>query len=66
MRGADDDEPPNEGALSAGHPLVLLVRRANALRALERAEAADDPAAAAEARKQVQEAQLLIDRHGLE
>jgi hypothetical protein len=44
----------------------LLSRRANALRELENAEAAEDAAAASEARKQVQEAQLLIQRYGLE
>jgi hypothetical protein len=61
-----DADPPNDEPWAAGHPLVLLVRRANALRALEKAEAAEDADSAAEARKQVQEAQLLIRRHGLE
>jgi hypothetical protein len=66
MRTRTDAESPSEGELSAGHSKALLVRRANALRALEEAEAAEDPAAAAEARKQVQEAQVLIQRYGLE
>lgn len=61
-----DAELPSEGELSAGHTKALLTRRANVLRALEKAEAAEDAAAAAEARKQVQEAQLLIQRYGLD
>jgi hypothetical protein len=62
----DDANPEKEGALSAGHTEALLVRRADALRALAEAEAADDATAAGEARKQVQEAQLLLRRYGLE
>jgi hypothetical protein len=61
-----DADPPNDEPWAAGHPLVLLVRRANAFRALNKAEAAEDAAADAEARKQVQEAQQLIQRYGLE
>jgi hypothetical protein len=63
---AEDSEPLDERPLSAGASKALLRRRADALRALEEAESAEDAAAAAEARKHVQDSQRLILRYGLE
>lgn len=62
----DDYRPLDEGALGFDTQKALLRRRAVALRALEEAESKDDSAAAADARKHVQEAQRLILRYGLE
>jgi hypothetical protein len=56
----------DDSAFSAGTEKGLLRYRANALRALEEAESTDDRSAAADARKQVQEAQRLIQRYGFD
>jgi hypothetical protein len=52
--------------LPAATKKALLRRRADALCALEEAESTEDPEAAADARKHVQDAQRLILRYGLE
>jgi hypothetical protein len=66
ISGSDDPWSIGGKPLSARTKRALLRRRTNGLRALEEAEQADDLEAAAEARKQVQDAQRLILRYGLE